>query len=360
MSDTIINNLDNLFRLSALPVVAVEGDKLVYCNPASEKAFTGTLAGQSAGQLFSRWPYTRGSVVSTNVLGRDCIITVSGLEKMLVLTLGEALSAERVASIPNGALASMASTITTLRMAADKLASLCGTGDKQELYISILYHNYYKLLRTTEHLTTLSGLKTGEYPFNPKSLELGTFLSDLVSSVRYLTQDSGVILEYEPPNELITVNADAGLLEQLVLGLIANSLDHTPSGGRITLQLTQSRGNAVLSVDDTGCGIPPEVLASVFQISVPRGPLELPSCKSGLGLPLASVIAAKHVGTVILESREGEGTSVRVSLRSSPKAYPTLRMPAPVYGSQIPVRALTELSEVLPRSQYTPDKIFGD
>ncbi|MGI6029792.1 MAG: sensor histidine kinase [Candidatus Heteroscillospira sp.] len=359
MNDTL-KNLDSLFRMSAVPTAAIDGDVFVYCNPAAEKAFSGELTGSKPSELFPSWPYSRNCVAATNVLGVECIVTVTGFEELLVLTLAPTASADQAPSIPISALNSMASTITTLRMAADKLSVLCPKSEKQELYTSILYHNYYKLLRTTEHLTTLSSLRSNEYPFSPEPLELGTFLSDIASSVRSLTADSGVTLEYEPPADLITANGDASLLERLVLGLIANSLKHTPAGGRITLRVSKHRDSAMLSVDDTGAGIPPEILSSAFNISEAQTPAELSSCESGLGLPLVLAIASKHGGTLLLESREGIGTSARVLLRSVDESITTLRMPRAVYGSQIPVRALTELSTVLPRSQYAPNVVFDE
>ena len=223
----------------------------------------------------------------------------------------------------------------------------------------MLYHNYYKLIRTTDHLSTISKLKSGDFAFEPRNIELGAFISDIVSSVRYLTSDSGVTLEYEPPDRLITVNADAKLIEQLILSLISNSLKHTPAGGTIKLSVSEKNGHAVLTVDDTGSGIAPERMGSLFRIEEPENPADTPLTEGGLGLPLASVIASRHKGTIILESRPGEGTSVRVLLRAC-NAPPTLSSPALPYGNNIPTRALTELSVVLPRSQYTQEKMKGE
>lgn len=355
MSDTI-KNLDSLFRLSALPVTAVDGDTVSYCNPAAVSFFSSDFTGQKAHDIFPRWPYTDNSVISTTAAGINCIITVTLFQGMRVLSIAPAIDAGQTASIPAGALAGMANTITTLRLAADKIVAFCEHGEKQDTYVSILYHNYYKLLRITEQLTTISSLKSGDYLFDPKVIELGAFLSDLVSSVRYLTADSGITLEYEPPDSLITVSADPKLLEHLVLGLLTNSLQHTPAGGTIKLCLSRSGDHAALSVDDNGCGIAPDVLAGVFSLQSLNGAEDIPSSEGGLGLPLASAIAAKHKGTVIIESREGKGTHVRVLLRSCdiPLRFCSPTVP---YGNSIPHRALTELSVVLPRTQYTREKL---
>ncbi|MGE4353042.1 MAG: sensor histidine kinase [Oscillospiraceae bacterium] len=358
MSD-VLSNLESLFRLSAAPVIGIRENFPVYCNPAAEKFFSGKISKSSASELFPRWPYGCDSVISTTVLERNCIITVTKIEDVIVLTIAEAINEETISSIPVNALAVMASTITTLRMAVDRLVDMCGTGKQQDLYISILYQNYYKLLRVAEHLMVIAGLTVGSLPFNPKPLELGTFISDIVSSVRYLTSDLNIKVEYVPPEELITVNADAELIEQLILGLIANSINNMPNGGKITLRVSENMGNAVISVDDDGCGIAPEALSSLFRLKNPTHPLEVPASEGGLGLPLASVIAAKHGGTIMLDSHEGTGTSIRVMLKSSDNPLNSLHANEYVYGNPIPSHALTELSTVLHRSQYAKEKILG-
>lgn len=353
MGDTI-KNLDNLFRLSPLPVAAVKDGFISYSNPAAETMFSKTLTGIKAEEVFPRWPYEIGSLVSANVLDNHCIIAVSQFGSHTVLTITRAAHSESLSAIPAGTLSGMANSITALRMAADKLVDSCPPGEKQDMYISVLYHNYYKLLRTAEHLSAISGLKNGSYAFEPNVIELGCFLADMVSSVRYLTENSGVSIKYDAPTELITVRGDIKLLEQMVLALVANSLAHTPEGGTIELKLSRQRDSAAIAITDNGSGMAPDVLAQAFRIS--SGSDRLPNENSGLGLPLASVIAEKHKGTVIIESRPGEGTCVRVLLRSC-DAPLTFHSPTGGYGSQIPTRALTELSSVLPREQYTREKL---
>ena len=356
----VLNSLESLFSLSAAPVVGVRENYPVYFNPAAAKFFSGKISGNSAEKLFPQWPYAYGSVISTTILEHNCKITVTEIEDVLVLTLSEPINEEVVSAIPINALATMASSITTLRIAADQMADFCATDKQQEPYISIFYQNYYRLLRVTEHLTAISGLFSGTLPFNPRPIELSTFFSDIVSAVRYLTADLNITLDYFPPANFVTVNADAKLIEQLILTLIANSIKSTPDGGTISLRVSENMGNVVISLQDNGCGISPNALSSIFNLNNPIGKHEVPSEDGGIGLPLASVIAAKHGGTIVLDSREGEGTSIRVMFKSSDTPVSTLRSPAYVYGNLIPVRALTELSEVLSRLQYNRDNILGN
>jgi signal transduction histidine kinase len=284
---------------------------------------------------------------------------VTEFEGRLVLTADAILGAD-AAALPDSTIADLSASLTTLRLAADRLAAWSPESAESEQCLEILYHNYYKILRTTEHLRTISGLASGHLLFNPRPLELGAFLSDIVSSVRHLTEDTGVTLEYEPPDALITVNADAGLLEQMVLNLLSNSYQHTGAGSHIVLKLSCRQEQVSILVRDDGAGIPPEKQAALLQYGGRRAADSLPEGGSGLGLALAAEAARKHGGAILLTSRPGEGTTVCVRLRAAGKSQGGLSMPPPLYNEQIPTRALAELSIILPASAYNRKKIFGE
>jgi len=351
--------LDNLFRCSAFPVFAVADGMVVYLNGAAERFFPEPILGRSAAEMLSHWPYESGSVVSVTMLGKDCVLSVSEFEELLVLTADAPLIAD-AAALPDGAIADLAASLATLRLAADRLASRCPSDSETEQCAEILYHNYYKILRTTEHLRTISGLASGQLLFTPRPVELGAFLSDLVSAVRHLTADTGVTLEYEPPAALITVQADAGLLEQMVLNLLSNSFQHTGPGNHVFLGLGHQRDQVTIRVRDDGAGIPPEKQTALFQYGSRREASQLPAPGSGLGLALAAEAARRHGGALVLTSAPGAGTTVCVRLQCADRTASGLGMPSPPYGSQLRTRALTELSVVLPSSAYGRDKMSGE
>lgn len=357
MSD-ILTNLGDLFHLSASSIIGVRDNSVIFCNPSAEKFFPSPLGKSSADDLFPNWPYEVGALVSTQVLGANCIISVSAFEDVKVLTVTEPINEKAVAAIPVGALSAMASNITTLRMAADIIVSSGNADERHDMYTSILYHNYFKILRTVEQLSIIAGLTTGSYPCNTKSIELGSLMMEIMSSVKYMTAEHASTIEYVSPNELITVNADSELIERLVLNLISNSLRHTSEGGRITIRLTKSQKNAVITVSDTGSGIPPETLSTVFQLNKPLHPFGIPDSESGLGLPLTSVIASKHKGTVVIDSAVGRGTAVRVMIRSLDIDSAKLRAETFAYKKGASSLVQSELSTSLPKEQYAQSKML--
>ena len=112
--------------------------------------------------------------------------------------------------------------------------------------------------------------------------------------------------------------ADAAQLKQLTLNLVMNAMQAMPNGGRLRIDLnvmSQSLGLpgekdwAVISITDTGCGIPPDTLDRVFDpffTTKPGG--------TGLGLSTCYAIAKQHEGDIEIISQENESTTVNVRL----------------------------------------------
>ncbi|MBV8640920.1 MAG: heavy metal sensor histidine kinase [Verrucomicrobia bacterium] len=111
-----------------------------------------------------------------------------------------------------------------------------------------------------------------------------------------------------------SIYADVILFQRAVSNLIANALQHTSAGGRVTVVIERNSAQVEIGVTDTGCGISQEHLAKVFdrfyrvdaaRASHPHG--------TGLGLAIVKTIMGLHQGSVTVQSRLGEGT--RASLR---------------------------------------------
>jgi two-component system, OmpR family, sensor histidine kinase BaeS len=109
------------------------------------------------------------------------------------------------------------------------------------------------------------------------------------------------------------VLADPGRLHQVITNLLSNALKFTPSGGQVTMNLSQAGGQARLTVSDTGPGIPPGDLPHVFdrwwrssQASQTRG--------SGIGLAVAAELARAHHGGIEVASAPGQGSQFTLIL----------------------------------------------
>jgi two-component system OmpR family sensor kinase len=134
--------------------------------------------------------------------------------------------------------------------------------------------------------------------------------AQLMSAARFPTGDRVAIrLGHE---DQAIVEGDPDRLKQLLLNLIDNALKYTPPGGTVTLSLYRDQAWVRISVEDTGVGIPPDVLPHVFdrfyraQREGRKG--------VGVGLSIARWIAEAHDGHLSVESTVGEGTTFTISL----------------------------------------------
>jgi signal transduction histidine kinase len=95
--------------------------------------------------------------------------------------------------------------------------------------------------------------------------------------------------------------------------LLDNALNYTDSGGQITLSAAAIGEEVVLSITDTGTGIPPEHLPHIFE-KFSRVPGHSRGSGTGLGLAIVHEIITAHGGTITCESQPGTGTTFRISL----------------------------------------------
>ena len=211
-------------------------------------------------------------------------------------------------------------------------------------------HDYYRINRMLSNVTLIRSIDDGSLFFVPRPTDLAALLVLLADAVNFISD--GPRVAYYGPKEL-TVSIDPALAENLVLNLISNSLTHAAGCTRISLRLIEDRERVVISVNDDGCGIAPDKLHFVFDRYRHGFGISDIDHGAGLGLTAALAIANLHGGTLLLESREGSGTTVRASFSRNP--VPTQLLCAAQEESERGMRTLlTGLANCL------PDSCFGE
>ena len=184
-----------------------------------------------------------------------------------------------------------------------------------------------------------------------KVLELNTLVGNLLRMLRRLIGEH-VALEFSAGAGSSWVEADAGMLEQVVMNLVVNARDAMPDGGRIAIrtggvEVTRAdvarrpdarAGQFVcLEVTDTGSGMSEEVLSHIFE---PFFTTKEPGRGTGLGLATVYGVVEQHQGWVEVESRVGQGTTFRVFLptcagEDSAEFHSAAPQPAATGGEQV-------------------------
>jgi len=176
------------------------------------------------------------------------------------------------------------------------------------------------LLLHLQNVLDISRHELGQLILQPEAVQIGYTIQRLIHQYLEMAKRQGIVLEALVPPSLPPVWADERYLERVLFNLLANSLEATPAGGRIgiTAQPARLHGQAAVEVvvADTGCGIPPEDLATLFEKYRRRGSHRLGG--SGLGLHICQTIIAAHRGKIWAESEPGQGTRIHILLPQEP------------------------------------------
>jgi signal transduction histidine kinase len=163
-------------------------------------------------------------------------------------------------------------------------------------------------------LLFLARSDAGKEQLNFEDVELKELITGLSANVEALAQDKGIKLTVDAKEDLI-VNGDKVKLRQLFINILENAVRYTPNDGNISVSLVRSESDALVTITDTGIGIPPEHLPHIFErfyrVDKARSRAE---GGVGLGLAIAKIVADSHGGKIEVESVEGKGTSFYISL----------------------------------------------
>lgn len=175
-----------------------------------------------------------------------------------------------------------------------------------------------RLRRMIDDLHTLALADAGELSVYPSPFEAADALHHVARSFEAEASGAGVALSVTVP-EALTLVADPDRVTQILGNLVGNALRHTPPGGQITLAAGAAGDTVALRVIDTGEGIPPETLPTVFERAT-RADASRSGTGSGLGLSIVRSLAEAMGGSAEIESAHGMGTTVTVRLPSASSA----------------------------------------
>ncbi len=187
-----------------------------------------------------------------------------------------------------------------------------------EEFVNIIAEEAERLNRLVNDLLSLSRIESRELKLQLEPLELGTELKQIVDTIRPRFQKKELGLGVMAPGHPVVAMADRDRLEQVLLNLLENSLMYTPSGGRVEANIQESEGTAVVSIRDTGIGIPPDDLPRIFErfYRVDRARSRKLG-GTGLGLAIVKHIVEAHGGRVWVESELGQGSTFYFTLQKT-------------------------------------------
>lgn len=170
-----------------------------------------------------------------------------------------------------------------------------------------------RMSRLIEDLLDVTRLEGGKrLPVDRGPLELGTVFDEAYELFKAQAAAAAVSLQRSGAESVPPVFADRHRVMQVLSNLIGNALKFTPAEGVVALSAKLADGEALITVSDTGPGIPPQDLADVFNPYWQAKRTE--RLGAGLGLPIARGIVESHGGRIWAESEPGEGSRFHFTL----------------------------------------------
>ena len=194
--------------------------------------------------------------------------------------------------------------LTVIRGQAEAIADGVYLGDSA--HVSPILDATETLDRLVEDLRTLVLTDAGNLVLHKEPTDLGALADDTVESFETQAEAAHVTLTTEVAEHLPPVQLDPARIRSVLGNLLSNAIRHTPAGGSVKVAVAGSWEGVVVTVTDTGEGIPPELLPHVFERFVKSAN----SPGSGLGLAIAHDIVAAHGGTLEIQSVVSSGTTI--------------------------------------------------
>lgn len=187
----------------------------------------------------------------------------------------------------------------------------------KEMYVEFLHDINSEVDRMTaiiNDLLTLVKLDQKEIPLNFKEIDLNQMMTDIVKRLQPLADAKGVALQWEAVKE-VHADADEMKLSLAISNLVDNAIKYTPAEGTVKVLLDADHQNVFISVADTGIGIPEDEVNRIFErfyrVDKTR---DRETGGTGLGLSITHSTIMMHKGSIKVNSKEEEGTTVLVRI----------------------------------------------
>jgi signal transduction histidine kinase/CheY-like chemotaxis protein len=171
----------------------------------------------------------------------------------------------------------------------------------------VLERQVAHMARLVNDLLDVSRLARGKVQLQRQRFELREAADRAVDMARPVLLQNGHMLTVSIPDAGLPLDADLDRIVQVLANLLTNAARYTPAGGRVTLTASASDGRAAIVCEDSGPGVPPELLPDLFK-PFAQGPRALDRREGGLGLglALARIFTELHGGTIEVENRSPE------------------------------------------------------
>ena len=203
--------------------------------------------------------------------------------------------------------------VTTIGLAAHMLSKFdCIDGGKIRSLASTIQRGADRMQLLISDLLDVARLQSGTFAIRRSAGTVNQAAGSVIDGLKLMAEAKHQTLELQLRDDLPKVAVDVQRIGQVLANLVGNAIKFTPEGGTVRVSAQQRGNELVVTVADTGPGIPSEHLSKVFDwFWQVQGTKQI---GSGLGLSIAKGIVEAHGGKIWAESQPGKGTAVSFTL----------------------------------------------
>ena len=182
-------------------------------------------------------------------------------------------------------------------------------------FVEIIREHSMRLARLTQDLLKLSRIEAGQLKLDFRPVSVSQLIESCVETAQLKAVPRQLALHVILPEQLPAARGDSNTLQEVLQNLLDNALQYTPAGGKIEVSASCSNGHVVVTVADTGIGIPQveqeRIFERFYRVDAARS---REAGGTGLGLSIARHIMEAHGGRLWVESAVGEGSRFHFSI----------------------------------------------
>lgn len=186
--------------------------------------------------------------------------------------------------------------------------------DKYSEYADDIHNSGIHLLTVINDILDMAKIEAGQMHIDCQDVDMAPLLDEALRLVAIQAENKGIEVEQTISKQL-SLNADRRAMKQILLNLLSNAVKFTEPGGRIMVRARKTSCAVTISIEDTGIGIPKELLSRIGQpFEQVQNQFSKSTGGSGLGLAISRSLAQLHGGAMKVRSKEGVGTIVSIRM----------------------------------------------
>lgn len=209
----------------------------------------------------------------------------------------------------------MMTPLTSIRLCAEELADEPRMALENPNLIYFILRSQKTLFNMMRNILDIEKLQSGrKLAMHPVECNLEQLIDDAIAILHPEATEKNILIAQHYATQPLQLQADRQQMERILLNLVSNAVKYTPSGGSIWIEAHQEGAYVIVSVQDSGYGIPAAELPYIFDRFHRVEQLESKAFGTGLGLAITKALVEEHAGAIAVMSEEGKGSTFTVKL----------------------------------------------